>query len=84
MDIPQLNALSNYWAQNPPVHILVARYMGYKGEGSTLAESAPEDITEQEYIPATKLSAAEFDELLVSKGIPAPNKANTEQGASNG
>jgi hypothetical protein len=30
VDLPRLNAMNEYWAQFPPVHIMVAGYMGYK------------------------------------------------------
>lgn len=30
MDIPRLEALNRYWKHSPPVHQLVARYMGIK------------------------------------------------------
>jgi hypothetical protein len=34
MTIPRLSAMTRYWNQNPPVHVLVAGYIGYE---------APED-----------------------------------------
>lgn len=30
MTFPRLEALNKYWRQHPPVHILVAGYIGYK------------------------------------------------------
>lgn len=30
MDIPRLEAMNRYWAHSPPVHQLVARYLGIK------------------------------------------------------
>lgn len=30
MDIPRLEALNRYWEHSPPVHQLVARYLGIK------------------------------------------------------
>lgn len=30
--MPRLDALQEYWKHNPPVHQLVAGYMGYKHE----------------------------------------------------
>jgi hypothetical protein len=30
MDIPTLVALNRYWEHSPPVHVLVARYLGIK------------------------------------------------------
>lgn len=36
VDIPRLEAFNRYWAHSPPVHQLVARYLGIK---------APEALT---------------------------------------
>ena len=36
MTIPRLNELTQYWDKHPPVHILLAGFMGYEKE----AESA--------------------------------------------
>lgn len=30
MDLPTLAALTKYWNHSPPVHVLVAQYLGYK------------------------------------------------------
>jgi hypothetical protein len=30
LDIPRLLALGSYWRQNPPVHQLLAAFVGYK------------------------------------------------------
>jgi hypothetical protein len=30
-----LKALSNYWSDQPPVHVLVAAYLGLKPKGSS-------------------------------------------------
>lgn len=29
-DLPRLRAMNEYWAGSPPVHVAVARYLGYK------------------------------------------------------
>jgi len=34
-DIPRLTALNRYWVHSPPVHQLVARYMGLKPPDKT-------------------------------------------------
>jgi hypothetical protein len=39
MDLPTLAALTRYWDHSPPVHVLVARYLGIKGP--TPKASAP-------------------------------------------
>jgi len=44
LTIPRLKALMRYWAKHPPVHILVAAYMGYKpGDQPSQAASADLD-----------------------------------------
>jgi hypothetical protein len=30
MDLPRLYAMNDYWQQHPPVHIMVAAYLGIK------------------------------------------------------
>lgn len=30
MTLPRLAAMESYWESNPPVHQLIAAYMGYK------------------------------------------------------
>jgi hypothetical protein len=43
MDLPKLAALNRYWDHSPPVHILVARYLGVKPK----AKPAPEQVESQ-------------------------------------
>lgn len=40
MDIPRLLAMNSYWAKHPPVHLLVAAYMGFKPEPKNLPSKA--------------------------------------------
>ncbi len=35
LDLPRLQALNSYWDSHPPVHILVAAYMGIKPKQSS-------------------------------------------------
>jgi hypothetical protein len=37
--MPTVASMTKYWGKHPPVHILVAGYMGYKPE--TQSEAAP-------------------------------------------
>jgi hypothetical protein len=32
LDLPSLNALTRYWTRHPPVHLMVAAYLGIKAE----------------------------------------------------
>jgi hypothetical protein len=32
LTLPQVDELMLYWKKQPPTHLLVATYMGYKGE----------------------------------------------------
>jgi hypothetical protein len=42
MDLPTLAALNKYWEHTPPVHVLVARYLGFKAPtGSSANASTP-------------------------------------------
>jgi len=43
LTIPRLKALMSYWHRHPPVHLLVAAYLGYKPEeqrGQTSGQAA--------------------------------------------
>lgn len=68
IDLPRLKHLNAYWAAHPPVHILVAAYMGYKGQKSAQEqeESADEVIS---MLGGNTLSESEFEALLKEKGL---------------
>lgn len=40
MTLPRLDAMNAYWERNPPLHQLVAAYMGFK------SEEKPKDVSE--------------------------------------
>lgn len=72
VDIPRLRAINSYQRQHPPVHILVAAFMGVKGDAAAqpasqdvgaLAESSP-------FIPNQYLTSDEFNAKLKSLGLP--------------
>lgn len=50
MTIPRLSAMTRYWNQNPPVHVLVAEYMGYEAPAKTPAAGEPAAAPSQEAI----------------------------------
>ena len=41
MTLPQVLELTAYWAKHPPVHLLVAAYLGYRRKDSA---PSPNDI----------------------------------------
>lgn len=43
MDLPTLTALHKYWRHSPPVHVLVARYLGVKGPSARSSASQQVD-----------------------------------------
>lgn len=43
LTLPRLRALSRYWSQHPPVHLLVAAYLGYKPDPADQPEAAAGD-----------------------------------------
>jgi hypothetical protein len=45
LTVPRLNALTRYWARNPPLHKLAASYLGYEAPAldSNDAPAAEED-----------------------------------------
>ncbi|HFC8542721.1 TPA: hypothetical protein ACFP4Q_000835 [Neisseria weaveri] len=68
IDLPRLNHLGEYWKQHPPVHILVAAYMGYKGQDAPKTDEtdAAEAIS---MLGGDTLSEDEFTALLKEKGL---------------
>jgi hypothetical protein len=57
LTVPRLEALGRYWQRFPPVHVLVAAYMGVKGGAE--AEKP------------LRLDQGEGLEALLSMGVPA-------------
>lgn len=43
MDLPKLAALNRYWDHSPPVHVLVARYLGIKAPTRTSHNAAEQN-----------------------------------------
>lgn len=66
IDLPRLKHLGDYWAQHPPIHILMAGYVGYKP--SARAENTDTDEAVN-MLGGDVLSEAEFNQLLQAKGL---------------
>lgn len=76
-DLPRLQALNRYWADNPPLHKMVAAYLGVEpaskhipadgDEVSAYGESIEEAA---EFMPVASLGKEEFDGLLEQFGLP--------------
>lgn len=43
LDVPRLTALTTYWRNNPPLHVMVAAYLGIKPK-ATPKENDPAEI----------------------------------------
>lgn len=68
IDLPRLEHLNGYWRQHPPMHILAAAYMGYKGtDAPQETQSGGEEAFDM--LGGHELSESEFDALLKAKGI---------------
>lgn len=46
LDIPRLISLNRYWRNSPPVHLLVAAYMGIKPRESEVPPATPDQMAE--------------------------------------
>ena len=66
VDLPRLEALNRYWAQLPPLHLMVAAYFGIKPKEQ---EPVIKDLQDQSLIPATPVPADAFEALLKAKGL---------------
>jgi hypothetical protein len=64
VDLPQVEALSKYWRKHPPVHLLVAAFVGYQAPEEPVT-AALETLP----IPAKNLAKQDFDALLDKFGI---------------
>lgn len=64
MDLPRLQALTDYWQRQPPLHVMVASYLGC---GKKAGTQAIRDAAE--YVPVNAVTAQEFDEVLRGLGI---------------
>ena len=42
LDLPRLTAMSAYWREHPPVHVLLAAYVGYKPPSASTGNSVAE------------------------------------------
>lgn len=42
--MPRLKALNRYWLQHPPVHLLVAAYLGYEPPPEEVARPRPGSV----------------------------------------
>jgi hypothetical protein len=56
------------WKRYPPLPILIAHYLG--AAKPEAAADAITDLAEQDVLPAQRLSASEFDQLLASMKLP--------------
>ncbi|AEV24623.1 hypothetical protein Dsui_0203 [Azospira oryzae PS] len=68
VDLPRLKALNHHWADNPPIHRMVAAFFGI--EPTTAAEKTQSIEQAAEFIPVETLSEADFDALLRQHGLP--------------
>lgn len=74
MTIPRLVAMTSYWADFPPVHVLVAAYLGY--------ENPHKNSNECEPVPSIGLSKCDFDGMLKRLGLPTEPDEKQVVGAS--
>ena len=68
LDLPRIRHLNEYWREHPPVHILVASYMGIK-QSSSVAQSEADEAEAIGMLCGNELSEDEFNALLKAKGI---------------
>ncbi|MFS1524440.1 hypothetical protein ACL7TT_10055 [Microbulbifer sp. 2304DJ12-6] len=44
VDLPQLEAMNRYWKRFPPVHVLVAAFVGYQGGKPSSEPGSAEEL----------------------------------------
>ena len=73
MDLPTVYALNEEWRQNPPVHYLVAAYLGYKPHVQTSAKTVTDiddlvpDMGNMPIRQVAPLDTAAFDAAMQEK-----------------
>lgn len=63
-----LDAMKIYWADHPPIHILLAAKWGFKSRVSSPIQAIEEAA---EFVPVATCSDTEFNTLLAEFGLPA-------------
>lgn len=64
--MPLLESMKVYWADHPPLHVMVAAYLGIKPKGGT----AQQIEEASEFVPVSTCSTSEFDLILQQHGLP--------------
>lgn len=72
VDLPRLKALNLYWSDNPPLHRMVASFLGIEPAKTPQQTASLEEAAE--FIPANRVSASEFDAILAQHGLPIKPK----------
>jgi hypothetical protein len=49
LTVPRLNALTRYWARNPPLHKLVAAYLGFEAPPQATRAPAPDQDVDDDF-----------------------------------
>lgn len=65
MDIPRLLAMNGYWDKHPPVHLMVAAYLGIKPSANTAASAARIGKSETEN---TEQDLQDFVQMFAAAG----------------
>jgi hypothetical protein len=63
-----VDAMNAYWEHQPPVHVMVAAYMGIGKQSSSKPSDGIENASE--FVPVETLPSAEFDALVAGFGLP--------------
>lgn len=66
MTLPQVQALLDYWAESPPIHILLKHFMGFERKQP---DEAAQQIEAEQYL--NRVTSTEFDEILKAHGLTA-------------
>jgi hypothetical protein len=67
MTLPQVQALLDYWVDNPPLHIIAKHFAGY--ERKSVADDEAKALEAEQYV--NRVSSSEFDEILKAHGLAA-------------
>jgi hypothetical protein len=66
-------AMQRYWRRNPPVHVLVAGFMGYGKDASGPAAAPPSDFSEGDATQASPAHDSNVAAMLGGFGLQVPH-----------
>ena len=72
VDLPTLEKLTRYWRKFPPVHVLVARYLGYKADDSDAVTTQTAAAVQGTQKAPSEVDMQAFMDMIPQRTLPKP------------